>query len=219
MIDQTLQAAISVAVEKTISGALRYDPASQIAVTKLSGQVLAIELSNSIGLSNSDLVFYFFPCASGVKVQSYFEGEVTTRVKASALALATIANGKTMNLADSDVEVFGSTAMLIELQGILQNLEIDWEETLSDLIGDVSAHLVAQRIRGVSEWFGNSNTSIRRLASEYLTEELKVTPSQPELDRFYQDIDELRINTDRASAKIAALIAERLSATDNKNSH
>lgn len=210
MFDQTLQAAISIAVEKSISGALRYDPASQIAVTKLSGQVLAIEINNP------DLVFYFFPCSSGIKVQNYFEGDVTTRIKASALALATIANSKTMNLADTDIEVFGSTAMLIELQGIFQNLEIDWEEALSDVIGDISAHLVAKRIRNFSQWFGKSNLSIRRLVSEYLTEELKATPSRPELDRFHQDIDKLRVNTDRASAKISALVAARQSVKENK---
>jgi len=211
MIDQTLQTAIGIAVEKTIGAALRYDPASQIAVTKLSGQVLAIETNHP------DLVFYFFPCASGVNVQTYYDGDVTTRVKASAFALASIANGQTMNLADADVEVFGSTAMLIELQKILHNLEIDWEEALSDVIGDLAAHLVAKRIHGFSAWLGKSKISIRRLASEYLTEELKATPSQPELNKFYQDIDTLRINTDRASAKITAILAARQSATDHKN--
>ncbi|GAB1265783.1 ubiquinone biosynthesis accessory factor UbiJ [Aurantivibrio infirmus] len=202
MIDKTLQTAIGLVVEKTINTALRYDPASQLAIAKLNGQVLAVELSKP------SFIFYFLPSTDGISIQNYFEGDVTTKIKGSALALASIANGNNMNLADSGVEVFGNTGLLIELQGIMQNLDIDWEDALSDVLGDVSAHHLADSLRGLASWIDGSKNSIRRLTSEYLSEELKATPSRPELNKFYQNVDALRIDTDRVAARVSQLLTK-----------
>jgi len=201
MFDPTVQTALNTAVEKAIHGALRYDPGSRYALQRLTGKVFALEITKP------SLTFFFIPTDEQVLIQSQYEGEVHTRLKGSLPALASLARADRVNLADSGVEVFGNTGVLIELQQILQNLDIDWEDALSDVMGDVASHQAAKSIKAVLGWFGDRQQSFKRLLGEYLTEELRSLPSRPELENFYREVDELHLAADRLAAKLAARIA------------
>jgi ubiquinone biosynthesis protein UbiJ len=156
MASPSLHTAACIALEKTIATALHYDPASRLAIARLSGKVLAVEFNQP------SMVFYFVPHNTGLNIQAYFEGSVTTRIKGSPLALAGLMNSSRVNLADSGVEVFGSTGLLIELQSILKNLDIDWEQALSEVIGDVLGHETAKAIRTALGWAQQRKNNFKR---------------------------------------------------------
>lgn len=199
IIDPTLQVALCSGLEKLINQALRYDPGSRIAMAQLHGKVLAIEFTQPT------VTFYFCPTEEGVQLLSTCDADITTRLVGSPLALLALARGEQLNLSGSGVEVFGSTALLIDLQKIVRNLDIDWEEAISAIIGDIAAHEVGRGVAGFKHWFTQRKQNFERLLGEFLTEEVRVTPSKVELNAFYQQVDELRLGIDRARAKLQQL--------------
>jgi len=203
-IDPSLQVALCTALESIINKALQYDPGSRYALAKLQGKVLAVELNSPT------LTLFLLPDAEGVRVQSIYDGDTTTRIKGSPLSLLSLLTSQQINLANSGVEVFGNTGFLIDLQRILQNLDIDWEEALSGIVGDVAGPQVGHSVRGLQQWLVERKQSFNRLFSEFLTEEIRATPSVSELKFFYQQVDKVRLATDRAAATLQHLRAQRL---------
>ena len=212
MIDPALQTSIALALETAIQKALHYDPASLHALKKLQGQTLAIETTTP------NTIFYclFLETESThtessdntenvLEIYTQYEGKVTTRIKGSLMSLAQLAKSDRMNLANSGVEVFGSTGLLIELQTIFKNSEIDWEDALNEKLGDLAGHQTANGIRTVFGWATARKKTLTRLLGEYLTEEVKATPNKIELEKYYSDVSALQLATDRISARVDAL--------------
>lgn len=209
MVDPTLHTALCAALESTVNTALGYDPGSRQSLAKLAGQVLAVELKQP------SLIFYLLPQGEGVTVRSHHDGNVNTRLRGSPLALASLLTSDHLNLADSGVEVFGSTALLLEIQNIAHNLDIDWEEALSQVLGDVAAHQGANSLRQLGSWAEGRRETFERLLGEYLSEELRATPARAELERYYREVDELRLATDRLAARIEVLAGQGQNAHKN----
>lgn len=196
--DPTLTAAATATLETSINTALNYDPATRLALQKLAGQSLAIEISQP----KLSLCLLFD--AEQVRVAHTTENP-TTLLRGSLPALMQLAVGDNTTLADSGVEAFGSTALLTSVQQIARNLDIDWEEILCTWLGDVIGHQAAEQIRVRTRWTRNRLGSARRLLEEFLTEELRSTPTQVELNNFSQEVDQLRFGLDRAEARLRKL--------------
>lgn len=199
MADPTLISAACTALEGLIRKTLDYDPATRRKLAALEGRVLAVEVREL------DSTVYLLPDADGLRIQSYYEGEVTTRLRGSIPALLGLLGSERLNLKDSGVEVFGSTGLLISLQEIANTLDIDWEEALSQVVGDVAGPQSAALLRGVKDWMQGRQQTAEQRISEFLTEELKASPARPELEFFYQQVDELRLAADRLAARIDRL--------------
>lgn len=198
-LDPTLSTALLASVEKIINAALAYDPATRIALAKLEPQVLAVVLTAPA------IAIFIAPRADGIHLLGHFEGSVTTQVQGSIAALITLLNSERINLKDSGVVMMGSTHFLAELQQILKKLDIDWEEMLTQVVGDIAGHQAAELIRSKLRWGGERVNSIQRLASEFLTEELQLLPSKAELAFFNRQVDEIQLDVDRLAARFEQL--------------
>jgi ubiquinone biosynthesis protein UbiJ len=195
----TLLSGACAAIETAINGALRYDPGSRHALSKLAGQVLAVEFTQP------RLVCFLELQAEGVRVTGHFEGEETTRLRGSPLALLALLRSDRVNLAGSGVEVSGSTGLLTRVQRVIHDLDIDWEQALAEIGGDVAGHQSANALRAAADWMNGRRETFERLVGEYLSEELNTTPARAELEHFYREVDELRLATDRLEARLNAL--------------
>ncbi len=204
-VDQTIITGITAGIEAVINRALRYDPATQQKVAQLN-QVLAVTITQP------NVTFYI--CGqtdkgnsdnSGVRIMNHCEDSITTHLTGSITALFSLLK-KPTTLANSGVELVGSTQLLQEWQSILQSLDIDWEDAISQILGDIAGPLTADSLRKAKQWFTQQTDEHQRLVTEYLPEELKVTPSKTEVNEFYQEIDKLKLSTDRISARINILM-------------
>ncbi|HOY23913.1 MAG TPA: hypothetical protein PK002_12220 [Cellvibrio sp.] len=199
--DPMLSTAALASAEKVVNTALAYDPASSIALAELSPQVLAVHISAP------DFKIFVVPCVDGIELHGHYEGEITTQLEGTLPALLSLMKSDRLNLKDSGVQLFGSTSFLAELQKILKNLDIDWEEMLSQVFGDIIGHQGAEHIRSKMSWTKDRVSNIQRLTSEFLTEELRVLPSKPELAFFNAQVDELKLGADRVTARIEQVLA------------
>ncbi len=161
----------------------------------------------AINITTPEFKIFVAPSADGVKLLGHYEGDVTTQLQGTLPALISLIKSERLNLKDSGVQLFGSTSFLAELQKILKNLDIDWEEMLSQVFGDIVGHQGAELIRSKMTWTKDRVNNIQRLTSEFLTEELRVLPSAPELNFFNAQVDELKLGADRVQARMEQILA------------
>ena len=196
----TLTIAALASAEKMLNAALRYDPATRIGLAQLEGKILAVQITAPA------LQFFIMPMDDELRLMGNWDGDVDTRITGSLLALAQLSQTEIHNLKDSGVTVMGDLSLLADLQRLVKNLDIDWEEMLSQFTGDIVGHQTAQMIRAKFGWAKDRAQSAQRLTSEFLTEELKALPSKPELEDFYRQVDDLRLAVDRAAARVETII-------------
>lgn len=192
---------ICASLESAVNQVLRLDPDTLGRLAALAGKVIAIELR---GL---DLALYLIPDKSGLNVFSRFEGEPDTTLRGTPVALARM--GLEKNAGDTlfagDVEISGDVELGQEFREILDGLDIDWEEQLSLVTGDVVAHQVGNAVRGAVEWGKKTLEIFSRDAAEYLQEESRDLPNPGEVEEFLSDVDELRADADRLEARVRRL--------------
>lgn len=188
------------AAEKCINNALQYDPATQNALSICEGKILSLQITTP------PATIKILIQEKSIRLMNQWDGEVDTRLSGSLIALAQISQTPVHNLKDSGVTVMGDLQFLAQLQKILQQLDIDWEEMLTQIFGDLIGHQMAQMLRSKINWAKTRTQTAQRLTSEFITEELQAIPSKIELESFYQHVDELSLAVDRLSAKINLLM-------------
>lgn len=191
------------ALEKVINQALRLDPESLKRITALEGKVVALEIQGP------GVELYLVPTADGVRVQSVFEGEADVRIKGGLFSLARMGlSDHPASLFGKGVELEGDTHLGRQVQHILDGLDIDWEEQLSRLSGDVVAHQIGNMVRGFAQWGLNAAETVSRDVAEYFQEESRDLVVQAELNQFLDKVDTLRSDVDRLAQRVANLKRE-----------
>ena len=193
-------------MEIALNRALSLDEHTLQQVITLQGKIIAIELS---GL---EIVFFLAPALDGVQVLTESEREPDTIIRGSPISLLkTALSDDRRTLFKGEVEIDGDMALGQKFQKILDGLEMDWEEPLSQVIGDIAAHQVGDAIRGFTGFAKNAFSSLTSSSAEYFQEETRDVVNPVELERFADKIDVLRSDTDRLEArfkKIKAIVEE-----------
>lgn len=202
MVDPTLSAAATVSLETVINQAMRYDPATRLRLQALAGKSLAVEILPPVGERKIPLCFHFDD--DGLRLSARID-DPTTCLRGSLPGLLMLASGDQVNLAGAGVEAWGNTALLAEIKSIAAGLDLDWEEAINDWLGDVAGHQLAEQARRQFGWVKNRAQSGKRLLSEFLTEELRAVPAAAELQQFSEQVDALRLASDRLLARFERL--------------
>ncbi|MFT6253833.1 MAG: ubiquinone biosynthesis protein UbiJ [Granulosicoccus sp.] len=193
--DQTIQYAIIAGIEKSINTALTYDPATKKKIAKIH-DILAINITSPLATT-----LYIRGQENGVAIMSYCEETVTSQLEGPAFAFLNLLNNPHA-LANSGVSLTGSTQLLQQWQTIIETLDIDWEDALSEVIGDIAGPIASKGIKQYIQWWQQQAQEHQRLIAEYLPEELRVVPSKPEVDGFINDISDLNLHVDRIAARV-----------------
>jgi len=127
---------------------------------------------------------------------------------ADFIALAR-ANQRGELLGAGRVEIQGDLAIAQEVQGLLGELELDWEGWLAGRLGDITAHRIGRAVRGA---FAFGHKTARRLeqdTAEYLRHELMILPQRDEVERYGRAVFDLADAVDRAEARLRRLVSRR----------
>jgi ubiquinone biosynthesis protein UbiJ len=100
----------------------------------LEGKVIEIDCRQPA------LQVFILPDEEGLMLAAHWEGEVdcTLRAPAGSLAQLALSQDKTAVLHSPQVELHGDSAVLLDLFGVLQDLELDWEYELQRWLGPVA---------------------------------------------------------------------------------
>lgn len=88
---------------------------------------------------------------------------------------------------------------------LFDELDIDWEEYLSNYIGDISAHQLNRAFSQIKQFSQRVRRSLTQSTNEYVHEEINLFPSREALADFFHEIDDLRMDTDRLEARLNQL--------------
>jgi len=189
------------AIESALNFYLRQDRQALDKCRALEGKVIAIDFVVPGAL------FYFLPHASGVQVLSHYEGQADTRLTGSPLGFARLTlDDREDALFTGAVRIEGDTETGQKFQDLLAGTDWDWEEQLSRLTGDVIAHQIGTLYRRAQHLASDSRRTLERDISEYLQEEACLLPTRDEVESFLEQIDLIRSDTDRLSARMQRLM-------------
>lgn len=187
--------------ERGLNRCLNYDAYTAERVSALNGKILAIDLVGP------DLVIYVFAQSDGLKLSDSCEtpADVYLRGTPVDLAAAFGRGGEHRWTAGGAVEIRGELALVQELQSILADTDVDWEEMLSQVTGDVLAHQLGNAARAFRLWLADTRASLELDVSEYLKYEKRLVPAPGELERFDDEVASLRDDVERLEQRIVRL--------------
>lgn len=199
----TISAAAFATLEQLLNQAIRLDPESPRRLAPMHGRVIEMQL---VGLG---LSLFLIPEPNGMQLLSQFEGTADCTLRGTPLALARMRGSRASadQLFSGSVEITGDNHLAQQFGDFVSSLDIDWEEQLSKLTGDVIAHEIGNTTRQLFGWAGDRTQTLEQNLQEYLQEELRLTPSRLELEPFLQDVDRLRDDVERLEARINRIIA------------
>ena len=201
VLDPALMTAVLAAAERVINRALELAPGGGAELDTLAGMVFALHCTAP------QLDAYLQPGAGKVRLMGVYDGPVTTSMRGVASDFAELATARdpTAALINGRIELEGDSAPLIELQGIISALEIDWEAPLVDALGDVAGHQLAQMLRAAYGWSLQASTGLERQLDEFIHEEARLSPPRLELEDFYRDVQQLGLQVERLQSRTQRL--------------
>ena len=104
-----------------------------------------------------------------------------------------------------DVKISGDMAVGRDFQRLFKQLDPDFEERLSYYTGDVAAHQLGSVVRRSYHYKRDALKTLQLNVTEFLQDEAQDTPSGPEVDVFFKQVDDLRSGLDRMVLRINRL--------------
>lgn len=176
---------------------LGMDPVALQQCRQLQGKIIAIHLTDL------EKIIYCHPGSWGMRLSLQAPGKVvdaTIRGRLFGLINLSIQQDKISTSIQEHVEIIGDAAVAQRVQKILSELDIDWEEQLSKITGDIMAFRIGQGVQKTQQWVKNSLQSLALSGREYLQEEVHIMPTLPEFERLKQGVTDIRHDVDRLEA-------------------
>lgn len=194
-------------LEQALNAALALDPKTLERLARLQGRVIAIELKGT------GIRLVLEPGAEGLRLMGHFDGEVDTTLRGAPFALLRMSTGRTgEGMFSGEVEIDGDVELGQQIQRVFEKLDIDWEEHLARLSGDIIAHQIGNTVRGLFRWGERTAEHLGEDTADYLQEETETLPVPWEVEEFIENVDTLRSGVDRIEARVKRL--QRLLASD-----
>lgn len=195
----TREAAFAV-LETLLNRCIRLDPTALRRLVPLHGKLIRLYIT---GL---DVDLYLVPAPDGIQLYPQYEGEPECTLSGAPLAFARLGAGEGADqLFAGAVEIRGDSEAGRLFGEVLADLDIDWEEQLSRLTGDVAAHRIGAGARAAGRWGRQAADTLPADLAEYLQEEARLLPARIETEEFAAAVDLLRDDVERLAARIHRL--------------
>lgn len=197
------------ALTTAINAWLGLDPESAARLKKLRGKTITIEFLP---------MHFVFQCAFSEKGVEIFQGEereAETKIRGTPLQMlgVMINRDQRHKFFAEDLVMEGNAELGQQVVELFDEMDIAWEDYFSKVAGDVPAWHAGRLVRGIRAWADRAVSSLTGNINEYLNEETRWLPAREELADFFNDIDALRMDIDRAEARLQ-YIAARLKEAD-----
>jgi len=188
-------------IENTINRLLALDEESLTTLTRYSGSIVAIDLLNT----RTTVYLQIIP--SGISLSGNTESKADVTIRGTPVQLLMYINAMQQSepLQSGNIEITGNIALAQKVQSVIRNLQIDWEEELSNWLGDTLAHKFGNMARKSAAWVRQVDTTTRMNISEYLRYETVVLPTNVDIDEFNAAVDTLRNDVERLKIRLQRL--------------
>jgi len=188
-------------LDTALNAWLRLDDDSSVKLQKMSGKVICMYIT---GL---EVKLYFFPDTTGIYTLTEYTGKPDVTITAPPISLMRLnmASDSGKALLDSNVVIEGNMHLSEQFSDVLSGVDLDWEEWLSHLAGDLVAHKTGEVSRQAGAWLNETKQAMQMNTSEYLQEESRLLPAEAEISYYMDQVDALRADADRLDARVKRL--------------
>jgi ubiquinone biosynthesis protein UbiJ len=189
-------------LEAALNGYLGLDPVTRARLAALHGRTVGVEV---LGLG---LTLFFIADEAGVlQVYGRHEGEPDCWLRGTPLDLLRAGDRSrgADQLFSQRVRIEGDSGLAQRFGAILGDIDIDWEEHLSRIVGDVAAHEVGSAARAARDFGERAGRTAEQNLREYLQEEARLLPTRYEVTELLDAVDALRDDVERLAARVERL--------------
>ncbi|WP_163133761.1 SCP2 domain-containing protein [Agarivorans sp. Alg241-V36] len=195
-----LSSLISAGVEALSNQVLALDENSSGRRSQLAGKVLAIKISPLP-------CFYFVISEQQLDVLNQYEAEADCSLSMSLFTLAELKQAdKIPSLIKQDkLQLEGDIKLAQQFADLFLQLDPDFEEKLSQRIGDVAAYQVMSKSRMVAQALNSLVKTTPEKLNEIASEEWQLLVGQLEYQSWQQQVQALSADLEKLSSRIEAL--------------
>lgn len=196
-----IRTAAIAALEFAVNRALALDPSTRARLAQLAGQ------SFHLHCTEPALDLFLLPQADRLGLAAQWEGDITAALSGTAQDFTRLlaADDPAAELINGHLVVRGDVQALQALQQILRQLELDWEQPLTNLFGDVAGHALAQGMRRGFSLLHYAGRQLQRQLRDYVVEESDWLAPRWQIEQFNNDVDRLAMDCDRLEARVQKL--------------
>jgi ubiquinone biosynthesis accessory factor UbiJ len=189
------------ALESALNRYLALDNNKEALLIPLKGKIIAL----TIQPFNETL--YLCPTGDSIQIIDQATSPPDTTISGSAWALGLMGiSAKPMrSVFSGEIKIEGDIQTGKQFQELFKNLDIDLEGLLAQYAGDDIANRISQFFRSGQEWGKETIETFKLNTAEFLQEETRDLPAKPEIDIYYQQVDELRSAYDRLQSRVDRL--------------
>jgi len=186
-------------LEQYLNRLLEMDAEVAARLGELSGRVIAVEVSGTA------LAFRLVPEAGAMRLHADGPRDPDVTIRGRPLELLRHVAARGSGRGGGHIEIAGDVELAQRLQQILSRLEPDWEEALSQWIGDLPARKLRRGAAALLAFGREVRESLPFSTSEYLRYERRVLVDRPAADGFVRAVDDLRDDAERLRARLQIL--------------
>lgn len=190
-------------LEPVLNRLLRLDEESLKRITSLEGRAVALEFRDFNVAMRIQVI------EGKLSIGPAFAGNSDLHVRASLgslLALALKQNDDMMPLGGK-IELSGDAELARRLEHVIKRFQPDIEEAFTRVFGDVIGYQIARTCQEALMWTKNTTKSLVQSTAEYLREESRDLVAPAEMEKFFDEVDELREKAQRLEKKLNQLRA------------
>lgn len=190
------EAALNI-LERAINRYVRMSMGSQAALDQFDGKCVRMTLTD-LGLS-CDILFR----KDDVQCSAVSESNPDVVLRGSSATFFRLSVGddtQQLKLA-RDLDVEGDVELGQNVHAFFKNIEVDWEEHLSKIVGDVAAHQMGNLVRDVKTFLNKAVQNFQGDLNDYMHEEVRWAPLREEIQAFSEAVDALRNGVERLEAR------------------
>jgi len=183
-------------LNRNVAGSRR----AQELTRRLDGRAIELEVTNT------PLKIFMEARDGRIVLAERRDTPADARLAGTPLALLALAGPEAEGrLRSGKVRIEGDAEIAQAFRELLEQTRPDFEEELSQIVGDVAARRVANLARDVLAFGRRATDSLATSAAEYLQEEGRDVPARIEVEEFLRDVDQLRDDVERLEARITRL--------------
>ena len=205
-----LYSGLIASAEHGLNRVLRMDSTALPRLSRLAGKVIEVDCLMPA------MKLFILPSGEGLMLASQWAApaDCVLQAPASSLVQLAVSQDKPAVLHSPQVDLSGDSGVLLELVGVLQDLELDWEYELQRWLGPVASQLISSHLRRDAGWVRKGVASVNQNMAEYLAEETRTLVGKHEAEARFAELDELKVDVERLEARLERLVRS-LNSSDN----
>ena len=181
---------------------LAMDPEAAAMMEPLDGKLLGVSLG---GINTS-----FYARVSGARLEIVEQPGIAPDLVIEGgvfdLAMLGVAASPESVMRDRRITMSGDVELARAMKTLLQAFDPDWEEALSQIVGDFLARKTGVGVRSLRDWLATARTSVTDTVGEILTEEKRLLPTRLRYQQHQGEVEHLRDDVERLSGRIDRLL-------------